>query len=302
MDAPHGEALKDWNMGVSVGNGVIMAAHLFVCGTLELGLWDRCPEDQTNGLAIRLRKCLQLRCMWKYSANLKDQIFESISTKAHAVRRARTTVLGHMAAYNIIMEQEMSKRGQRKSRQELLMDCIKWHNTKEKTRTSKINPTEVNTMKVVSTWDPDGRATRRLQAMWGASPPAQSAVTVEMLGAPYLDPAKDVLVPTEKDPLWHGIFHPTEPKLLAYLQRSEGVFQHKIDEQVAAGRKPSLINRANEYKDNDKELGYKIACVWVFCEPEMRKNNTPKRAAELTEMFMHGALDAKVDQGHPGPG
>ena len=26
----------------------------------------------------------------------------------------------------------------------------------------------------------------------------------------------------------------------------------------------------------------------------MRKNNTPKRAAELTEMFMHGALDAKL--------
>ena len=45
-------------MGVSVGNGVIMAAHLVVNGTLTLKLWDRCPEDQKRDLAIRLRKCL----------------------------------------------------------------------------------------------------------------------------------------------------------------------------------------------------------------------------------------------------
>lgn len=281
-------------MGVSVGNGVIMAAHLVVNGTLALKLWDRCPVDQRKTFAIHLRKCLQIKCMWKYTPNLKEQVFESISTKAHAIRRAKTTVLGYMTGYNRIIEGEVSKRGQRKSRQELLLDLINWHNSQEKTRTSKISPTEIKAMKVIATWDPEGPVTRLLQAMWGASPPAQSAVTMEMLAAHYLDPAKDVLVSAETDPLWNGIYHPTEPKLLAYLLRCEGYFQHKIDEQVAAGKKPSLINRADSYRDSDKELGYKLACIWVFCEPEMRKNNTPKRVAELTDMFMHGALDAKL--------
>ena len=62
-------------MGVSVGNGVIMAANLFVSGTLTLKLWDRCPEDQKRTLAIHLRKCLQIKCMWKFTPNLKAQVF-----------------------------------------------------------------------------------------------------------------------------------------------------------------------------------------------------------------------------------
>ena len=281
-------------MGVSVGNGVIMAAHLVVNGTLTLKLWDRCPEDQKRAFAIHLRKCLQIKCMWKYTPNLKEQVFESISTKAHAVRRAKTSVLGYMSGYNLIIENELSKRGQRKSRQELLGELITWHNTQEKTKTSKINPVEIKAMKVIVTWNPEGQVTRLLQAMWGASPPAQASVTVEMMAASYLDSSKDVLVSAEVSPLWNGIYHPTEPKILVYLQRSEGYFQHKIDEQVAAGKKPSLINRADSYRDTDKELGWKLACVWVFCEPEMRKNNTPKRVKELTEMFMHGALDTKL--------
>ena len=63
---------------------------------------------------------------------------------------------------------------------------------------------------------------------------------------------------------------------------------------MATGKKPSLINRADTYRDVDKELSYKMACVWYFCLPELKKNNTPKRVNELTEMFMHGALDAKL--------
>ena len=95
-------------MGVSVGNGVIMAAHLVVNGTLTLKLWDRCPEDQKRAFAIHLRKCLQIKCMWKYTPNLKEQVFASISTKAHAVRRAKTSVLGYMAGYSRIIEFEVS--------------------------------------------------------------------------------------------------------------------------------------------------------------------------------------------------
>jgi len=237
------QTVPDWSMGVSVGNSVVMASHLFVNGALELGFWDKCPPDQRKTLAIHLRKCLQIKCMWKYSGNMKEQVFESISTKAHAVRRARTSILGYMAGYTIIIDMEVSKRGQRKSRQELLTELIRWHNSQEKTKTSKITPTEISAMKVIATWEPDGQAMRRLKAMWGAAPAAQSAVTVEMLAAPYLDPAKDSIVSAETDPLWHAIYTPSEPKLLVYLQRSEGVFQHKIDEQVAAGKKPSLVNR-----------------------------------------------------------
>ena len=54
-------------------------------------------------------------------------------------------------------------------------------------------------------------------------------MTVEMMGANYLDLAREVLVSAETNPVWNGIYHPTEPKLLVYLQRSEGVFQHKIE-------------------------------------------------------------------------
>jgi hypothetical protein len=51
--------------------------------------------------------------------------------------------LGYENAYSILVEHEVGKRGQRKSREELFMEHIKWHNKQEKNQTARICAAEI---------------------------------------------------------------------------------------------------------------------------------------------------------------
>jgi len=77
------------------------------------------------------------------------------------------------------------------------------------------------------------------------------------------------------------------------LRRCEGVFQHKLNEVIRQGRKPNLYCKANDYRDNDKEMAYKIAAVKVYIWPEVVVNNSPERTRELEEGVVHGSVRIK---------
>jgi len=48
------------------------------------------------------------------------------------------------------------------------------------------------------------------------------------------------------------------------------------------------------YRDNDKEMTYKVCALKVYIWQEVKQNNTPQRVTELQDMFLVGALDAKL--------
>ena len=67
------------------------------------------------------------------------------------------------------------------------------------------------------------------------------------------------------------------------LRHCEGVFQRKLNEVIRQGKKPNLYSKAGEYRDNEKEMSYKIAAVKVYVWPEVVANNCPARIRDLEE-------------------
>ena len=190
--------LEHWNIGVSVGNAVVMACHLLVWATIRYDLLEKCPVPDKKKFAVHLRQALILSTIWKPMADMKQAIFDSISTKQAAARRAKTSVLGFVAAYNIVVEKEVAKRAQRKSRSELLLEMLRWHNRQEESRAGRLQQVEMKAIQTLSSWSTGAECMRTLLAIWGASPPAQSSVTTDMLAADYLDAGKTASFPRRR--------------------------------------------------------------------------------------------------------
>ena len=74
-----------------------------------------------------------------------------------------------------------------------------------------------------------------MELMWGTDSPSQSAVTEDMLASDFLDPAKDAFVTREENPLFHGIFKPTQEIIEAWLRRCSGTFSSKLQAVVSSG-------------------------------------------------------------------
>ena len=137
---------------MSVGNAVVMGCHLLVWATIRHDLFAKCPAEEKNKFAVHLRQALVLNTVWKPMHDMKHAIFDSISTKQAAARRAKTSVLGLVSAYGIIVEKEAARRGQRKSKAELLLDMMRWHNKQEESRACRLQQVEMKAIQVLSTW------------------------------------------------------------------------------------------------------------------------------------------------------
>lgn len=256
LNVTEGAKLADSVLGVSVGNAVVMASHLFMYGVIKHGLWALCPEEQRRALATRLRQCLILTVMWKYQEDLKSAIFDSISTKQAVGRRARTSVLGYVSAYGMLVDQDLQKRGQRKSRAELMAEHLKWHNKNEKARGCRLQNNEIKAIMTLMQWPQASQCYRMICSIWGASHPSQASVTTDMIAADFLDPSKECsMISKDQNPLWHMIFSPTLEVMEVYLARCEAIFQHNIDSVVKSGKKPNLVNRADCTERNNFRQG-----------------------------------------------
>lgn len=246
LNLAEGSQITDCSIGVSVGNAVVMASHLFLHGALKHDLWRLCPDGHKRTFAARLRQCLILTVMWKYQEDLKSAIFDSISTKQAVGRRARTSVLGYVSAYGMLVDQDLQKRGQRKSRSELMADHLKWHNKNEKARGCRLQTNEVKAIMTLMQWPLTSPSFRMISAIWGATHPSQASITTDMIAADYLDLSKEcTLITKDQNPLWHMIFTLTMDITEVFLARCEGVFQHNLDAVLKVGKKPNLVNRAD---------------------------------------------------------
>jgi hypothetical protein len=118
-----GQEIPNFSLPVSVGNAVVTASYLLIKAAIDHDLWGKVAEEDRKTLAIRLRCCLNITCVVKHCKDQSDAIYQSISTKASANRRAKTSVIGILAAYTAIVEMELARPGQRKGRLELLTEA-----------------------------------------------------------------------------------------------------------------------------------------------------------------------------------
>ena len=152
LGAQPGMPMENWSIGVSVGNAVVMACHLFIWATVRHDLFTKCPREEKKKFAVHLRQALLLNSIWKPTTDMKHAIFDSISTKQAAARRAKTSVLGIVSAYSILVDKEVLRRGQRKSKPELLNEMLKWHNRQEESRVGRLQQVEIKAVQTISRW------------------------------------------------------------------------------------------------------------------------------------------------------
>ena len=114
---------------------------------------------------------------------------------------------------------------------------------------------------------------------------------MNLLGSNFLSPSYELEVKKEENAMWHSMFQWSKEKADAWLQRLDGEFNFKVNEQMAKGKKPNLLNQAAQYRDTDPDVVWKISCVKVWAWAEAQKHNSEQRMKDLELAWRRGALD-----------
>jgi hypothetical protein len=88
--AAHGDALKPFETGISVGSSTASAAFVIAHCAIKYK-WDKHPE--WPAFAIKLLKCLRLTVSWEPAGSLSEQIQQSVHNKIQAAARSRPSVI-----------------------------------------------------------------------------------------------------------------------------------------------------------------------------------------------------------------
>ena len=112
---------------------------------------------------------------------------------------------------------------------------------------------------------------RLLRQAWGMHKLQNTSVPLTVLTMPYLKSETALPVKKEENPLWHEILQPSAIKLFRWLQRTDGRFNTKMAETCAKGKTPNLRNHAHLYRDDDKELAWRMSGCFTHFEKDMEK-------------------------------
>ena len=122
--------------------------------------------------------------------------------------------------------------------------------------------------------------------------PAQTCAPTKLLCSKFLNSANEPSVSKQENPGWYGIELWSQEKSDAWLARTEGRFNCKVQETISKGKKPNLANQASSYRDAGQEQQvWLMSCVKVWAWPEAKKFNSKQRLDDLEQAWRRGALD-----------
>ena len=294
--ASPGAPVVPFSVGLNVGFTVTLACHIFAryvlhayqeCEWNNAEFWLR--EDQI-AVAIQLRKCLRMEGRYAPQISVDKQVFSSISAKKQAGMRQPPNLIQLLFAFNRLITAEQSA-GSRKTPMELLSGYIAKHNQSEKVHKAKLTTDEIKGLKTIMRMGPEFR--KVLAQVWGTDKCCCTAVTMEMIGSPFLDPTLQPAASKKSNPLWYDILTPNDAKFTAWLKRTAFKFDASVAAAETSGKVVNLRNQAHLHRDknDDSALLWRMACLWVACENQLKKNLGPERFAELQKMFFLGMLD-----------
>ena len=117
---------------------------------------------------------------------------------------------------------------------------------------------------------------------------------MNLLGSKFLSPAFESGIKKDENPLWYSMYEWSQEKADAWLTRTDGTFNFRVEEQIAKGKKPNLLNQSSHYRDADPDMVWKLSCVKVWAWPEACKNNSETRMKELEMSWRREALDESM--------
>ena len=183
--------------------------------------------------------------------DLKDAAFKRNKGNIEAGKRPTPTILSYAFSYARVATDILQQKKIRKTRKELIMEQVNQHSSREKVRSSKITTEEIVAMNNVLQMSPWFQ--RRLKIIYQYQNPAHTSAPTKLLASKSLNPATEPSVDNEENPLWHNIESWTQEKSDAWLARTDGKFQVKVQQMSTKGNKPHLAKPTGNYRDTNNE-------------------------------------------------
>ena len=130
-----------------------------------------------------------------------------------------------------------------------------------------------------------------VRVCWGRDKIQNTCLPLGLLAALWLDESRELAVTEKENPLWHAILKPTDEKYLAWLERVHGKYMNKVMQTHANNRSPNLKVNASSYRDQEPELVFRAACLFVASHAAMVTHLSPDAIPERYAQFYRGALD-----------
>ena len=290
-----GQRVEAFSMITSIGSSVVTSAFLISMYILEIGTFDGAvdathPEQE---LAKTLKSIMEVYAIYEADqSSLRVAVFKSNKGKIEAGQRPRPTILAYQASYSRVADNVLKQSKTRQTRKQLIMQQVIEHNQMEKVRGSKIKTEEIQALGNVmeqSDW-----FVRKLKTIFQYQQPKFTSCPMSLLGSKFLSPSYECGIKKDDNPLWYGIYEWSQEKGDAWLRRTDGGFNFRVEECIAKGKKPNLLNQASQYRDSEFDMVWKVACVKVWVWPEATKNNSEARMKELESAWRRGALDDSI--------
>lgn len=284
LTALPGERVTDWSVGLSVGFATCQAALLFAIGVMEKIADVPAFADVMDVLWPKLVRVLRLRYMYQPVSNIAELVNRSIGAKMAASERQRPNVIQLSTAFGRVSGTLAG--ASRKSKPELLNDCITNYNRHQSVSGCKISSDERLAIKLLGSMEP--AFLKVLRKQWSRFRVADSAVPMSLLASKFLQRSADVPVCGKTNPLWAGILTPTPAKYLTWINRVVGRFEARLDDAIARGVRPVLAQQ----RDADPLLVWQICCLWTYLQEALCKLHSEKRLGELNSAFCRGYAPA----------
>ena len=289
-----GQGVSAFDIVTSIGASVVTSAYLICLWIIEQGYFngpfDDAEKARLSPLASIVLSIMNINAVYEPFKDVKDAVFKSNKGKIEASQRPRPTILSYYYSYSRVATDILHQKKSRKTRTELVMDQVQQHNVQEKVRASKIKTVDIAALKNLlgmSDW-----FTRRLKIIYQYQSPVYTSVPTQLLASSFLSTSTEPSVNKEENPVWYNIEGFSQEKADAWLARTDGRFNFKVQEVISKGKKPSLLNMAASYRDtNNEHQVWLMACLKVWAWPEAVKRNSEQRLEELEQAWRRGALD-----------
>ena len=272
---------------MSIGFGTVLASFLLAKWAIDMQWHDTSP-DVLQLLAPKLLRVLRISCTYDPADNIADQLVRSLGRKIAAANRQRPSTLQMLFSFNRQIA-ELAAGGSRQSRTDMLSQCVKVYNQRERVRSCKIHTDEITVMKFLQRRSEEFH--KHLKVTWGNDKLANTAAPMNLLASPFLDESRALPVSDKDNPTWARILTPCESKFVLWIERVQGRFAAKVDETVHKGKLPNLRSFAHMYRDQDPEGVWRSACLFYEALGAMRAALSAQRVDDLILMFKRGALD-----------
>ena len=292
-DVP-GQGVEAFSLTTSIGSSVVTSAYLLCHWMLGKGYFNGPFSDvekqNMRELAEMVKSVLHVSAVYEPVKDLGDAVFRSNKGKIEASQRPKPTILSYIASYSKVAHSILSRSRGRKSKRELVLEQVIAHNAREKVRQSKIKTDEIAAMKHVMEMSETFQ--RRMKIIYQVQSPQYTSCPTSLLAMKMLSSSTEPSVKKDENPVWYSIEEWSQEKGDAWLTRVDGKFNFMVQEVIAKGKKPNLLNQASQYRDTGLEhMVWVMACVKVWAWPEATKHNSKQRLDDLEQAWRRGALD-----------